>query len=500
MDRETLRGVQHLIVRDRLRSQLLQRIDPTVANTVGELLLLPPGHLVRKEVGAGLAHDLLLDHLARTHLGRGIQPHRHIQELLVQERHAALHTPGRQTLVRPQAIVEVQLGQLTHRLLVEFLGARRLVEIQVAAENLVGALAGEHHLDTHRLDHAGQQIHRRGGADRRHVVGLRKVDHVADRVQTLLDGIVNLMMDSTDVFRDHARLLQVRSALQADGERMEARPPGPRLRIVLDAHRAELLGNRRDHRRIQAAGQQHAVGNVGHQLALHRRLQRRAELRRVGRIVLDRVVGHPVAGVPALHARLLAPIAVAGKEGLVALALALQGLQLGSHVHLPVRIVADIQRDDPDRVPGDQEGVLLRVVEREGEDAAQLLQEIRSLVAVEREDDLAVAAGLEFILPGVAAADLLVVVYLAVHRQHLLPVRGNQRLAARLRVHDAQALVGQHGAAAAPDAAPVRSAMADLAAHLQGLATQGVGLLGDVEYSDYSTHNLVDLDPRSSRG
>ncbi len=41
----------------------------------------------------------------------------------------------------------------------ELLGVRRLVEEQVAAERLVGALAGQNHLDAHGLDLAGEDVH-----------------------------------------------------------------------------------------------------------------------------------------------------------------------------------------------------------------------------------------------------------------------------------------------------------------------------------------------------
>ena len=124
----------------------------------------------------------------------------------------------------------------------------------------------------------------------------------------------------------------------------------------------------------------------------------------------------------------------------------------------------------------------------EGENTAEFLQEIRSLVAIQRQDDLAVAAGLEFILPGIAATDVLMVIDLAVDGQHLLSVRSEKRLSARLRIHDAQPLVRQHGAPAAPDATPVRTPVPDLPAHLQGLAPQRLRLFPNIENTDYSTH------------
>ena len=185
---------------------------------------------------------------------------------------------------------------------------------------------------------------------------------------------------------------------------------------------------------------------------------------------------------------------MAGQERLVAFALPFQGLQLAGDIDLSVSVVkADIQRNDSDGVAGDQESIFFCVIECKCENPVQFLQEIRSLVAVQGENDLTIAARTEIIFPGVAAADLLMVVDLAVHCQHLLPVRGEERLSAGLRVHDAQALVGHDGAPAAPDAAPVRPPVPKFAAHPESLPAHGVGLFANVENAGYSTHDLAVL-------
>ena len=182
------------------------------------------------------------------------------------------------------------------------------------------------------------------------------------------------------------------------------------------------------------------------------------------------------------------------EERLVAFAPPFQGLEFAGYIHLPVGIVeTDIQRDHPDGVAGDQELVPFHVVERERENPTEFLQEIRPPVTVESQDDLAVTACPELIFPGIAPAELLMVVDLAVHGQNQLSVRRNQGLSTRLRIHDTQAFVAQHGAASAPYTAPVRSAVTELATHLQGLPAQGVRLLPDIENTDYSTHRLYCL-------
>ena len=82
------------------------------------------------------------------------------------------------------------------------------------------------------------------------------------------------------------------------------------------------------------------------------------------------------------------------------------------------------------------------------------------------------------------------VVDLAVHGQHLFPVRGEEWLPAGLRIHDAQPLVGHDSTPATPDAAPVRPPVPKFAAHLKSLPAHGVGLFANVENAGYSTHGI----------
>ena len=117
------------------------------------------------------------------------------------------------------------------------------------------------------------------------------------------------------------------------------------------------------------------------------------------------------------------------------------GLLEDCGIDFAIGIITDIQWYYADGIPGNQESVFLRIIEREGEDAAQLFQEIRSLVAVQGKDDLAVAPCLEVVLPGITAANVLMIIDFTVHGQNQLPVRGKQGLTTRFRVHDAQSLV-----------------------------------------------------------
>lgn len=62
--------------------------------------------------------------------------------------------------------------------MMKLLLVRSLVEVQVATEDLIGALSRQHHLHTQSLDLPGHQEHRRAGSDGGHVVSFHMVDHL----------------------------------------------------------------------------------------------------------------------------------------------------------------------------------------------------------------------------------------------------------------------------------------------------------------------------------
>ena len=147
------------------------------------------------------------------------------------------------------------------------------------------------------------------------------------------------------------------------------------------------------------------------------------------------------------------------------------------------------------------------IVKRKGEDAAEALQHALNLLvhgiaplfhgggaggeaAVQRQYHFAVAARLELIFTDIATTDLLMVVYFAVDRQHLLAVGREERLPSALGIDDAQSLVCQDGTAATVDARPVRSAVTQFLAHAQRLLAQLWRLTPDSEDRYDSTHNI----------
>ena len=165
------------------------------------------------------------------------------------------------------------------------------------------------------------------------------------------------------------------------------------------------------------------------------------------------------------------------QERLVALALAFEGLQFGGHVDGAVAVVTDIEGNDADGVAGYEKLVAFLIVEHEGKDAAEVFKEVDALLAIQSQDDLAVAAGLEVVLPGKASPDVLMVIDFAIDGQNLFLVGRVEGLPTRFGVDDAEPLVGKNGASATIDATPVGPAVANFLTHLQGFVAEGLRLL-----------------------
>mmetsp|Transcript_11166 Transcript_11166/g.35629 ORF Transcript_11166/g.35629 Transcript_11166/m.35629 type:complete len:355 (-) Transcript_11166:755-1819(-) len=267
VDREAVLAVGPLQVGDLLLGLVAEAVDPRVAHAVRKLLLLAPEHLVGQVWVLwgveGLAQDVLFNraallvagaHLA--HLDLGVEVHDVVKELAVEEGHAGLDAKGAHGLVGAQAVKVVQVLELVDGLLVELLLVGGLVEVEVAAERLVGALAGEHHLDAHRLDLAAHEEHGGGGADGGDIVGLEVVDDVVDGVHALLHGEGEAMVRGAEKVGHLLGRGQVGGALEADAERVHARPVHGLLGVA--------GGHAGDERGVKTTAEEHAPRHVAH--------------------------------------------------------------------------------------------------------------------------------------------------------------------------------------------------------------------------------------------
>lgn len=114
MYREAFGGMCHLFVADGSGSDGFQRINPTVAHTVGELFFLPPGNALGEYVGKGFADYFLFYLLAGAHLDCRIDAHGNIQEFFVEEGDTSFYSPGCKAFVGTEAVVQMQFGELAH--------------------------------------------------------------------------------------------------------------------------------------------------------------------------------------------------------------------------------------------------------------------------------------------------------------------------------------------------------------------------------------------------
>ena len=191
-----------------------------------------------------------------------------------------------------------------------------------------------------------------------------------------------------------------------------------------------------------------------------------------GVVTLYGTVFGPVAFVPALHFAFTTPVVVSGKERLIFVAEAFKGFQFAAYVDVPLLVTADVERNDAYGVAGDQEVVGLFVIKGEGEDAVQFFEEVDTLVLVEGDNDLAVRACPEGVLPGITGTDLTMVIDFAIHGKDLPAVGRVEGLPTAFGVDDGEAFMCQDGTAAYVDTAPVRTAVTYLLRHFQRLASQ----------------------------
>ena len=117
------------------------------------------------------------------------------------------------------------------------------VEVEIAAEDLVGTLAREHHFDSHRLDDASQQVHGRRSTHGGDIVGFDEIDDVADGIKTFLNGIVDFVVNGADMVGYNLGFGEVGSTLQSYGKRVQTWPIGFGSGVVLNTHLTVFLGD-----------------------------------------------------------------------------------------------------------------------------------------------------------------------------------------------------------------------------------------------------------------
>ena len=156
----------------------------------------------------------------------------------------------------------------------EFFRIRCHVEIQIAAEQFIGSLTAQDHLDAHGLDLAGHEVHGSGGTNRRHVIGFDVFDHVIERIQSLLNGEYQWVVNRPNVLRYFLGCSNIGAAFQSNAEAVHLRPPGFSVVFVIDALLRKVFGHGGNDGRIQPTADEQSVGDIAHQVGLNGLLQR----------------------------------------------------------------------------------------------------------------------------------------------------------------------------------------------------------------------------------
>ena len=381
--------------------------------------------------------------------------------------------------------------------------------LPVAAEQLVGALAGQRDGDVLRRQ-LGERDEAQGGEVRDRLVEMP--DQAVERDRLLGERKLELVVVCAERVGDEAgvgELVARARLLEPDGEGLH----GP----------VHLLRHQRDDQaRVEPAAEHRAERHVAHQPHPHRLLELRdqplaplldaaAALERGLRIapeppLLDRAVldHEDAAGLELLHGgqrcrrrgeepereervdRLVVEVArdEPARE---------QALELGREDE---RVAADgvVDRLDPEPVARDHTATANLVPDGDPEHPAQLLREHRPVLLVQVRQDLGVAAARK----GVAAAPQVVtnrgvVVELAVLNGPDRAVLVRERLVSPLDVDDAEASRTDRGTRRHVRAVVVRAAVHHRVVH----AVENVvrhylpGLAVDLDHSANATHNLL---------
>ena len=190
-------------------------------------------------------------------------------------------------------------------------------------------------------------------------------------------------MVRADVIRHFSGVFQINGILvHANGESADLLPQHQR---TDGAHQ----------RGIQSAGEQEAQRSVGVQPLIHTGDQLVADGAADGLQIVMTILRN--SGQVGVADELAVCVIMPRREGADLLAQADEVFGLAGEDDAAVIQVAVEQGADADGVPGGDEGVRLVVVDDHGELGVQLGEHVQAILPVQGQDDLAVAAALEFV-------------------------------------------------------------------------------------------------------
>eukprot|EP00963_Diacronema_lutheri_P010804 scaffold1204_cov313-Pavlova_lutheri.AAC.8 len=420
------------------------------------------------------------------HLFFGINVHGNIEEVLVKEGHSRLQPPGGRGFVSSEAVVHVKHLELAACFAVEFFPVRRFVEVEISTKHLIAAFPAQDHLDSRRFDLPRHEEHGSGGTNGGHIVGLRVIDHVRNRIDPFLKREVELVVDGTQEIGHFLSCFEVWRAFHADAKGVKRTPPV--LLYVTASHGGHQGG-------VEPSRQQNPERYIAHQSLLHGSLKGVSEDGQIQlaigegrRICL--AVCHPLGVVkPRERFRFGGEVVSRGEMDEV-FAVFVQRLHFGRDPDGSVLPPSDVERRDSHVVPGDEVLVCARVQQHEGEHAVEHAWHIFAVFFVEVADDLAVAVGGEGVFLLECIPQLHVIVDLSVDGHYDFLGLVVQRLVSGGWIHDGQSLVRQEHVLVLVYPAPVGSAVPQPGAEDEDPLSHGGRVVPGPEDGQDATHDV----------
>ena len=236
------------------------------------------------------------------------------------------------------------------------------------------------------MDGLAQQIHAHAGADGGDIPGAQQADDLFQALEDHLPVDDDLVMLTAQIVGGLAGVLQVDGVgVHTDGKGADGL--------------AQLFGcDGADQRGVQTARKQEADRRVGVQTLFHTGDELFADVGQGGLHVVFHGGGH-VGDVLIADEAAVAVVAANG-EGPDVVAPADEVLHLGRECDLVAGLgVAVEQRADADGVAGCDEAILAGIVEDEGKLGVQMAEHVEAVLIIKRQQDLAVAVGLELVTP-----------------------------------------------------------------------------------------------------
>ena len=233
------------------------------------------------------------------------------------------------------------------------------------------------------MDGLAAEVHTHAGPDGGDVIGPQQGDHLFQCIQHLLAGHIHLGVIRADVIRHFSGVFQINGILvHANGEGAD----------LLSQHQCADGAHQRG---IQAAGEQETQRSVGVQPLIHTGDQLVADGAADGFQIVMAILRN--GGQVGVADKLAVCVIMPRREGTDLLAEADKVLGLAGEHDATVIQIAVEQRPDADGVPGGDEGIRLVVIDDHGKLRVQLGKHRKAVFPVQRQNDLAVAAALEFV-------------------------------------------------------------------------------------------------------